>query len=49
MTRLLALALLLLATGAGASPVRVIDGDSLEVAGEGVRLIGHCLVRRRRV
>lgn len=37
---LLALALLLAASAAAAQPARVIDGDTLEIAGEHVRLIG---------
>jgi endonuclease YncB( thermonuclease family) len=40
MTRLLASILLLTAPTAHAEPVRVIDGDSLEVAGEDIRLWG---------
>jgi endonuclease YncB( thermonuclease family) len=40
MTRLLALLLLVTATAADAQPARVIDGDSLEIAGENIRLIG---------
>ena len=36
----LALVLLLTATAAGAEPARVVDGDSLELAGQDVRLIG---------
>jgi endonuclease YncB( thermonuclease family) len=40
MRHLLALLLLVIATAASAQTVRVIDGDSLEVAGEDIRLIG---------
>jgi endonuclease YncB( thermonuclease family) len=40
MRHLLALLLLVIATTATAQTVRVIDGDSLDVAGEDIRLIG---------
>jgi endonuclease YncB( thermonuclease family) len=40
MPYLLALILLVIAASASAETARVIDGDSLEVAGEDIRLIG---------
>jgi endonuclease YncB( thermonuclease family) len=40
MTRLIAPLLLVVVTAAHAEPAHVIDGDSLEVAGEDIRLIG---------